>query len=190
MPITTRGPAGASEQQFAEVLRENPDRLFVRGFLLLGQERRFQGRQEQPLAAIGHRFDQFVPEKERRVGDQAAGQAADERFVVDLDRQPQDLFRLSASHGQVAMRRHLGQRLAVVVIHLELAGLSRPITADAGNERAALDRLADHAAQPAIVGPLLGDDVAGPVEGRLGVGHLAGRDRCTAAALRHATRPD
>ena len=173
MPSTARGPAGANEQQFAQVLREDLDRLLVRGFLLLGQERRFQGRKQQPPAAIGHRLGQFLPEQERRVGDQAAGQPAEERFVVDLDRQPQNLFRLSAPHGQVAMRRHFGQRLAVVVIHLELAGLSRPIAADPGDEHPALDRLAHHAAKRAVVGPLLGNDVAGPAQGRLGVGHVA-----------------
>ena len=54
---------------------------------ILRQQRGFQGRKQQPAVTIGDGLGQFVAEEKRRVGDQAAGQTAEDRLLVDLDPQ-------------------------------------------------------------------------------------------------------
>ena len=165
-------PGRRGQQQVAEVLREDADRLVVGRFLHLAEDGRLDRGKQQPRVAVGHGLDQFGAELEPRIGDQPPGEPGHQRVLVHLDAHAQHPFGLAAPHGQEAVRGDLGQRLAVVVVHLELAGLLLPVAADLGGQRAPLHLLAEPLAHVEHLGPLLGHDVAGAPQSGLGVGHL------------------
>ena len=160
-------PQRRGEQQLAQVLGENPDRLVVG--LLLGRRELFglDRGAYQAFERVGH--GRFHPFARRRAGPyEQPAETFDAMFGIHVDRDFQDALLLAAAHGQEAVRRDAAQgRLGV-----EIVGVFRPFRLFAFDEFRMDDAFAGERAAQRVAGALVfrdtfGDDVARPGEGLL-----------------------
>jgi hypothetical protein len=176
-------PERRGEQQLAHVVGEDPDRGLVGALLRLQPHLGFQGGREQALAGILHGEDDMIGAGLRGGGGGRDGPLDEERLhggegravVGQLHAHHQEELLLAAAHGEHAVRRGPGERLAPLEVVLVLRGLGIGVLAGdhpGGDHGVLLEQRAQAGAGILVVAHALGEDVAGAGEGFLGRGDL------------------
>jgi hypothetical protein len=160
-------------QPVAQVVGEYVDRAPVRAHLELHAQIVLHAGREQALVAVVDGERELLGERAARLLAHHAGELQREHFAVHLDARAQHVLALAAPDGEEAMRGDVLQRLAEVVVLLELGGRIAQSGGLLGNQHALFaERLADPRAGIGVLGQELGHDVARAGQGGLQIGHL------------------
>ena len=115
-------PERRGQQQLAQVVGENADRLLVRALCEKGPRLAFHRETEQPLEAILHREPHLLG-RGRFAFDEEPLQRAHRLDFIGHEARKQEALRLAAPNREDAVRRRFLRRLAPVEVVLELRPL-------------------------------------------------------------------
>ena len=164
--VASRG----SQQHILQVLAEHLESFLFGSILQKQAHFAFHaGLQQTFPGVLAHIFQVRLPH--RIPLDDLGLQVAYQFLGRDLDRKAENLFLLATAERQHTVARNLGNRLAEVVIILELGFLLFEILLDLGHHDALLFHLgAEVLTEFRIVGHFFGQDVGSTLEGGLRVG--------------------